>query len=174
MNVIPFISTCKASLAPTRWGRVVHPPAGRAHPREPRQSAAWSPACPHSWTGCWSTTCLGGKKVQTDDTFIMSWRVLTLSGPEGDSQVLRSHHVVYWWSGFWLTHGWGRCRDRWGWRVCCPWEHLSWSHGERHEESQCHAPATTEKKEDQSLKIKRYRFPQLYWDKVYVSKHFKC
>lgn len=51
------------------------------------------------------------------------------------------HRFVY----FQLTHGWGRCRDRWGWRVCCPWGRLSLSHGERHEESQYHAPAGTEK-----------------------------
>lgn len=40
INVFPFISACKAHLTPTRWGREVHPPAGRARPHGRPQSAA--------------------------------------------------------------------------------------------------------------------------------------
>ena len=40
MNLLPFIGPHEAKVTPTRLGREVLPPAGRARPREPPQSAA--------------------------------------------------------------------------------------------------------------------------------------
>lgn len=65
------------SVTHTRWGRGERPPVGPARPREPRQSAVWSPACPRSWTRCWSTTCLERYKQQRCN--IMEMRVLGLN-----------------------------------------------------------------------------------------------
>lgn len=55
----------------------------------------------------------------------------------------RTPDKTFMWMRLRLTHGWGRCRDRWGWRVCCLWGRLSSSRGERREGSRCHAPAGT-------------------------------
>lgn len=226
--MLPFIRDCKPSLTPTRLEREVHPPAGQGRPREPLQSAVWSPACPHSWTGCWSTTCLRSYKQRTQDITVSSysrqcalmsqfhrlyevgmeakneanakclnlafytmasrgWVLFgfmvsiitfntsfsTIKGqvcfkrslsllhsstlllnmvplrctqpkcqsqgfktvvckPMGDITLIASTSILQITVYFWLTHGWGQCRDRWEWRVCCPWECLSLSHEELH------------------------------------------
>ena len=46
----------------TQWKKCLLPRAAQGRQRDTRQSAAWSPTCPHGWRACPSRFCLGKKK----------------------------------------------------------------------------------------------------------------